>query len=50
MQKFIQILFVVAFLLSLSACNTIAGVGRDLSQAGDAIEGAANKNKKRKKD
>lgn len=34
-------------LLSLTACNTIEGVGKDIGAAGDAIEGAAKKNKKK---
>ena len=29
-------------LLVLTACNTIAGVGRDVEAAGDAIEDAAD--------
>jgi predicted small secreted protein len=28
--------------LTLSACNTIAGVGRDIRSAGDTIEDAAD--------
>ena len=29
--------------LSLSACNTLAGVGRDIEKAGEGIQGAAKK-------
>ena len=29
--------------LLLSACNTVAGAGQDISKAGDAIERSANK-------
>jgi predicted small secreted protein len=29
----------------VSACNTVHGVGRDVSSAGDAVAGAADKNK-----
>ena len=29
----------------VSACNTVGGVGRDVSSAGDAVAGAADKNK-----
>jgi predicted small secreted protein len=29
--------------LGLSACNTVQGIGKDISKAGDAIEGAAKK-------
>ena len=30
-------------LLSLSACNTVQGVGRDIEKAGESIQGAAKK-------
>jgi predicted small secreted protein len=29
----------------VSACNTVHGVGRDVSSAGDAVAGAADKSK-----
>ena len=29
----------------ISACNTVEGVGRDVSSAGDAVAGAANDSK-----
>jgi predicted small secreted protein len=32
-------------LLGLSACNTIEGMGKDISKAGDAIENTAKKAK-----
>ena len=31
--------------LGLSACNTIEGMGKDISKAGDAIEKTAKKSK-----
>lgn len=31
--------------LSLAACNTVEGIGKDVKKAGSAIEGSANKNK-----
>jgi predicted small secreted protein len=31
--------------LGLSACNTIEGMGKDISKAGDAIENTARKSK-----
>ena len=31
-----------AALLATAACNTVAGVGRDTSAAGDAVTGAAH--------
>jgi entericidin B len=36
------LLLPLAAALLLSACNTIAGVGRDLEAAGTAVKGAAN--------
>ena len=41
MRKLI-ILLAGAALLTTAACNTIAGAGRDVEAAGDAVEGAAN--------
>lgn len=34
---------VVALTCSLSACNTVKGVGQDIQKAGEKIEGAAKK-------
>lgn len=31
--------------LSVSACNTVEGAGKDVSSAGDAVAGAADKAK-----
>ena len=36
------VLAAVGAALLVSACNTIAGVGRDVSAAGDAVTGASN--------
>ena len=36
------VLAAVGAALRVSACNTIAGVGRDVSAAGDAVTGASN--------
>ena len=41
MKKWIA-LALAAAALTLSACNTIRGVGRDVGAAGDAIEDATN--------
>ncbi len=41
MTKTILALFAAAFMLS--ACNTMEGVGKDLSKAGEKIEEAAKK-------
>ncbi|ACL94539.1 entericidin A/B family lipoprotein [Caulobacter vibrioides] len=40
MRKFV-VLAVAASALLVSACNTIEGVGRDVSAAGKAVSGAA---------
>ena len=40
MRKFV-VLAVAASALLVSACNTIEGVGRDVSAAGRAVSGAA---------
>lgn len=36
-----RVVLAAALLLALAACNTIAGAGRDVQAAGDAIEDAA---------
>lgn len=41
MKKLI-IMGVVAAALAVSACNTVAGVGRDVSAVGSAVAGAAD--------
>lgn len=35
----------LAFAITLSACNTIEGMGKDISTAGKKIEETANDNK-----
>lgn len=35
----------VAASLLLAGCNTVAGLGRDVSSAGDAVSNAADKQK-----
>ena len=37
----------LAVLALLAGCNTIAGMGKDISNAGSSIENAANSNKKK---
>ena len=44
MKPFIACL---AVLVLLAGCNTIAGMGKDISSAGSSIENAANSNKKK---
>lgn len=34
-------ILILAAALTLAACNTVQGLGRDLSSAGDAVEDAA---------
>ncbi len=43
MKKLAFILFVIVSAMSLSACNTIQGVGKDIEKGGQAIEKAATK-------
>ena len=42
MNKLIAVFF-LALALTLSACNTLKGVGQDLQKAGEKIEDAAKK-------
>lgn len=37
-----RILALIAALVTLSACNTVEGVGQDIKAGGQAIENAAN--------
>jgi entericidin B len=46
MKTTFKLFALIAVLFSLSACNTIAGMGKDVSKAGDAIERGAEKAKK----
>jgi entericidin B len=41
MRKLILVPLLAAA-LAVSACNTVAGVGRDLEAAGEAVTGASN--------
>ncbi|NJR79875.1 entericidin A/B family lipoprotein [Sphingomonas corticis] len=38
----IMTMAVLAGAVLVSACNTVAGVGKDVSSAGDTVTGAAN--------
>ena len=44
-MKKTALLTLIAAALAVSACNTVAGVGRDVSAAGSAVTGAANEAK-----
>ena len=41
MKKITAICAVLAAMLTLSACNTVQGIGQDVQKAGNAIERAA---------
>jgi len=41
--KILGAVFAALVALSLSGCNTVAGVGKDIEKAGGAIQGAAKK-------
>jgi predicted small secreted protein len=41
MKKIVSALLLSLIVLSLSACNTIEGVGKDVQKAGEAVEDAA---------
>lgn len=42
----VVMLAVLAAGLAAAACNTVAGLGKDVSSAGDAVANAADKTKK----
>ena len=44
-MKKLLILIATLGMTLLAACNTVEGMGKDISKAGDAIEGAAKKSK-----
>ena len=43
MRKTLLISLIAVMGVSLTACNTIAGAGKDLERAGEKIQGAAKK-------
>jgi predicted small secreted protein len=43
MKNLVTLVLAAAFYLSLSACNTIAGVGKDVQKVGQAVEGVGRK-------
>ncbi|OYV34360.1 MAG: entericidin [Thiomonas sp. 20-64-5] len=45
MKSLLSLLLLAATLLSLTACNTVAGVGKDLKAGGQAITNAADQAK-----
>jgi entericidin B len=40
MKKLILAVLTAAFTLSLSACNTVQGIGKDIEKGGEAIQKA----------
>ena len=42
-MKLISTFLILAFAVTLSACNTMAGAGKDIQRGGEKIEGAATK-------
>ena len=42
MIKLFSVVLLVSFALSLSACNTMAGIGKDVEKAGEAVQDAAD--------
>ena len=42
-MKLISTLLILVFAVTLSACNTMAGAGKDIQKGGEKIEGAATK-------
>jgi len=43
MKRIVLFLAAAAVGISLSACNTVAGAGKDIERAGETIQGAAKK-------
>lgn len=42
-MKLISTFLILAFAVTLSACNTMAGAGQDIQKGGEKIEDAATK-------
>lgn len=45
MKNWTRLAALTLLTLTLAACNTVEGIGRDLGQAGDTIEDAARTNR-----
>jgi predicted small secreted protein len=43
MKRLASAFFAIVAAFSLSACNTVQGLGKDIEKGGQAIERAANK-------
>jgi predicted small secreted protein len=44
-MKLMTTFLILAFAVTLSACNTMAGAGKDIQKGGEKIEDSAEKNK-----
>lgn len=44
-MKLISAFLILAVVVTLNACNTMAGAGKDIQKGGEKIEGAAESNK-----
>lgn len=42
-MKLFSTFLILAFAITLSACNTMAGAGKDIQKGGEKIEGAAER-------
>lgn len=45
MKRLIAIALLSGFALGLAGCNTVHGAGEDVQKGGEAIQGAADRNK-----
>lgn len=45
MKRYLFAILMIISLAVTSGCNTMSGIGKDIEQAGDAIDKAASKNK-----
>ena len=45
MKNWMKLAAASVFALSIAACNTVEGVGRDVEEVGDAVEDTAEENK-----
>ena len=43
MKSLMQTTLFICLTLSLAACNTVSGFGKDIKKSGEALEKAANK-------
>ncbi len=44
-MKLISTFLILSFAVTLSACNTFEGAGKDIQRGGEKIEDAADRNK-----